>query len=273
MATALDAVTTLIKDIPLSRLRVAPWNARKTYNEGSLLELTDSVKQRGVQVPLIVRPIDADQGGDIYEIVAGERRSRAAAAALLPFAPCIVRMLTDGEAREVGMTDNLQRENLPPLDEARGFAEMMQLPGATIESVATKVGKEPSYVGRRLRLLDAIEPVQAALAAGAIEVGHALELARLDPKQQARLVNWLRVAEQALPDEDENDFEDEDSSDDEDDQNDKEGEEGDCMFFGPLIARAKVHCLRDYWKIASRGRHADLLHYMKRRCESFRARG
>ncbi len=91
------------------------------------------------------------------------------------------------------MIDNLQREDLAPLDEAKAFDELMKSTGATTESVAAKLGKASSFVARRLKLLDAIQPIQEALVANAIEVGHALEIARLDEKQQAKLFHWLGV--------------------------------------------------------------------------------
>lgn len=210
MATA-QVTQTVIKDIPLSRLCVADWNARKTFEKTAMDDLTASVQQHGIHVPLAVRPI----GKERWEIVAGFRRYLAAQAALLTSAPCIVRDLSDDEARQIGIIDNLQRENLPPLEEARGFSDLMDAPGATIETVAAKVGKPGSYVGRRLRLLEAILPVQEALAAGAIEVGHAMELARLDGKQQQTLLSRLNCGFSINRDEDfdeSEDFDDEDDS-------------------------------------------------------------
>jgi ParB/RepB/Spo0J family partition protein len=120
MAAVAEAITTGITDIPLSRLFPAPWNARKTFDETALADLTASIQAKGINVPLIVRPIKhkGKDSGD-FEIVAGERRSRAAQLAARSDAPCIVRDLSDDEARELGMVDNLQREDLAPLDEAK----------------------------------------------------------------------------------------------------------------------------------------------------------
>ena len=226
MAAVAEALTTGIQDIPLSRLFVASWNARKTFNEHSLAEITASITQHGIQVPLIVRPIihKGKESGD-FEIIAGHRRRIGAERAAISSAPCIVRDLTDAEAREIGMVDNLQRENLPPLDEARGFAELIKPKGATAETVAAKLGKEPGYILRRLKLLNAIQPIQEALAANAIEVGHALEIARLDEKQQAKLFHWLGVVADGRPtgfaeideDDDQDNFDEEDENEEQDD--------------------------------------------------------
>ncbi len=230
MAAVAEAITTGITDIPLSRLFVAPWNARKTFDEASLADLTASIKQHGIQVPLIVRPIlhKGKTSGD-YEIIAGHRRRTGGERASLSSAPCIVRDLDDAEAREIGMIDNLQREDLAPLEEAKAFAELMKAPAATAETVAAKLGKATSFVIRRLKLLDAIQPIQEALAANAIEVGHALEIARLDEKQQAKLFHWLGVVADGQPtglagidEEDEDDFDNDDEDNFEDDDNDSE---------------------------------------------------
>jgi ParB/RepB/Spo0J family partition protein len=199
MAAVGEAIQTGIIDIPLSRLFVALWNARKTFDESALADLTASIQQHGIQVPLIVRPIMSakrKESGD-YEIIAGHRRHRGAERSGKADAPCIVRDLSDDEAREIGMVDNLQREDLAPMEEAKAFGELLK--GSNVESVAAKLGKDPSFVARRLKLLSAIPPVQAALEANAIEVGHALELARLDEKQQAKLFTWLGVVAEGRP--------------------------------------------------------------------------
>jgi ParB family transcriptional regulator, chromosome partitioning protein len=174
-------------DILIANLRTAPWNARKSFDESALAELAASIRQQGVLIDLIVRPIS---GGN-YEIVAGERRSRAAKLAGKAAVPCNVRELTDDQAREVGLVENLQREGLPPMEEAEGLGELMKRPGATIDTVAAQIGKGKTYVGQRLQLLKAIVPVSEALKAGAIELAHAFVLARLSAIQQARFLDTL----------------------------------------------------------------------------------
>ncbi len=200
--------------IPLALLDVAPWNARKAFDEGALAELTLSIRQAGVQVPLLIRPVGVPNGAKLaeqhYEIVAGHRRAEAARRAGLSEVPCIAREVTDTRARELALVDNLQREGLAPLDEAAGLRELMCAPGMTVEMVAGRVGKAPSYVGKRLKLLDAAEPVREALAADAISVAHALELARLPEVEQLRFLDrmqcgWRMPAEDDEGDDDWND--------------------------------------------------------------------
>ncbi len=182
-----------VQDIPLSRLFVSPEETRKTINQAALAELAASIAEKGVIENLLVRPEALDQadGEQRYEIVAGQRRWLASKIALRGTCPCIVREVTEEEARELRTISNLQREDLPPLEEALAFGALLSVPGATVETVAAKLAKGPSYIGRRLQLLKAIEPVREALKAGAIEVGHALELARLDEKQQIRHLSRL----------------------------------------------------------------------------------
>jgi len=178
----------VVSQLPLSRLVVSLWNARKTLDTASLAQLADSVRQHGVLVNLIVRKLD---GGGRFEIVAGHRRYEAAKLAGLVSVPCEIRDLPDDDAREIGLIDNLQREDLPPMEEAEAYGLLLDRPGATAETVAAAIGKSASYVGRRLQLLKSIGAVRDALRAGAIEVGHSLELARLEEKQQIRHLSWL----------------------------------------------------------------------------------
>lgn len=214
-AAVLDAPAQPIAAILRSDLRVAPWNARKTIDETALADLTASIEQKGIITPLLVRPFG--QAGSFYEIVAGHRRYEAAARANMETLPCTVREMTDDEAREIGLVENMQREDLQPLEEANAYGELMRSPGATIETVAAKIGKAPSYVARRLRLLDTIPEVRNALTAGAIEVGHALELARLDGNQQLKLLQKLNVVANEIGggqfDEEEDDFIDDEEND------------------------------------------------------------
>lgn len=181
----------LLQMIPWDDINTAPWNARKTFEKAANEELVASIAKHGIQVPLIVRPLERD--GFKFEIIAGHRRFNAAAALELAEVPCLVRSVPDEQARELGLVDNLQREGLPPMEEAEAYGKLLERPGVTIESVAAAIAKSPTYVGRRVQLLKAIEPVRAALKAGAIEVGHALELARLDAKQQEKLLVQLGV--------------------------------------------------------------------------------
>lgn len=182
-----------IRELPSVTLQPAPWNARKTYDAAGIAELADSIREHGILQAIVVRVL-ADGAA---EIVCGHRRYKAAVHAGLHVVPCVIRRLTDEQAREAGLVENIQRENLSLLDEVDGLAELMRAPGATIDTVAAKVGKGKTYVGRRLKLVDAIEPVREALRAGAIEAGHAMELCRLSPVQQARHLGGLRVGYEA----------------------------------------------------------------------------
>ena len=183
-------------DIPISELVIGDGETRKTLDQATLEELAASIAQIGVSEPLTVRRLEAPEGwndGRRFEIVAGQRRFEASKLAGKTHCPCIVRELSDAEAADWAVISNLQREDLDPLEEALAFNVLLCAPGATVESVAAKLAKEPSYVGRRLKLLDVVEPVRAALRAGAVEVGHALELARLSAEDQVRFLSSLRV--------------------------------------------------------------------------------
>lgn len=189
--TVLPELTQLIA---LDLLHAAPWNARKTHNEIALAELVESVKQHGILVPLIVRPWtsigDHDPDGpDYYEIVAGHRRHMAAFAAGLEEVPCAVRDLTDEEAREIGLVDNLQRENVPAMEEAVAFSELLTRLGS-IEAVAARVQKDQGYVAKRLKLCSLSLCGCDALRAGLITVDHALLLARLGADEQDKALKW-----------------------------------------------------------------------------------
>jgi len=168
---------------------------------------------QGVIEPLLVRPAKAGT----FEIVAGQRRWLASKLASQQSCSCVVRDMNDDEARELRIISNLQREDLPPMEEAEAYGKLLQRPGATIETVALALAKSPSYVGRRVQLLKATEPVRGALKAGAIEVGHALELARLSDRMQAELLNQLSVGGNTIGP---------------NDVVDEEGEPGTCRFCG-----------------------------------------
>jgi len=228
MTAAKTITNEQIREISVGELRVSPFESRKTIDQAALKELAASIAKSGVLEALIVRPVDLDcmDGsviaggsagiGDAYEIVAGQRRFEASKIAGKTTCPCIVRELTDEEAREQAIVSNRQRQDLAPMEEAEAYRKLLAEPGATVESVAAAIGIPAGYVSRRLKLLDAIEPVRNALTYGAIEVGHALELARLSGRQQQELLEWLEVGYR-IPEEDED--ENSDSFDhDEDDE-------------------------------------------------------
>lgn len=225
-----------VREIAVDELLLSPEETRRTIDQAALQELANSICANGVIEPLLVRVLPIERWKDLsddfvsvhssatlFEIVAGQRRWLASKLAGKATCPCVVRELTDDEARERRVISNLQREDLAPMEEAEAYGKLLERPGATIESVAAALAKSPSYVARRLKLLDAIEPVRKALRLGAIEIGHALELARLSQGQQEALLEWLRIGYDA-PDED---------KDDEDDDREKPDlEPGTCAYCG-----------------------------------------
>lgn len=185
------ALLDAVEEIPLTRLSVSPSEARKTIAAGPLRELTLSIEQYGVREPLLVRPrgLDGLGAAGVFEIVSGQRRYLASGLAGKLTCPCLVRALTDDEAAEIRLISNLQREDLPALEEAAAFAELRDRAGS-IAAVAAKVGKDIAYVTKRLKLVDLGELGRKALAAGILTVDHALLLARLGKDEQAAALKW-----------------------------------------------------------------------------------
>ena len=145
---------------------------RRDFNEESLAELAESIRQHGVLQPLLVRPIFG--GG--YQIVAGERRWRAARMAELKEVPAVVREMSDGEVMQLALIENLQREDLNPLEEAQGYQSLIETYGMTQEEVAGTVGKSRPAVANALRLLNLPPEIREMVASGALSAGHARTL-------------------------------------------------------------------------------------------------
>jgi ParB family chromosome partitioning protein len=181
MTTVVQSVQSEYRNLPLDSLTESPNNPRRSFDEAALNELADSIKTQGILAPLVVRPVDHH-----FEIVAGARRYRAAQLAGLEAAPVRIVELTDAQAIETSIVENLQRRDVHPLDEAQGFAALMRLeePKYSIEQIGAKVGKNPGYVASRIRLTELSAPVAEAFAKDEIGVGHALLLAKLQPGQQ-----------------------------------------------------------------------------------------
>lgn len=168
--------------LPIEALERNPNQPRRTFDEDALAELTASVREKGVLQPLLVRPI----GGGRYQIVAGERRWRAAQAAGVAEAPVVVRELDDREVLEIGIVENVQRADLDPVEEAFAYRALMNDFGRTQESVAQIVGKSRSHVANSMRLLNLPEPVQKMLQRGELSAGHARALlGATDPERLA----------------------------------------------------------------------------------------
>jgi len=176
------AVQSEYRNLPLLSLTESAANPRRSFDEAALNELAASIRSQGVLSPLLVRPISQNT----YEIVAGARRYRAAQRAGLEHVPVRIVELTDAQALETSIVENLQRRDVHPLDEAQGFAALMRLeePKYSIEQIGAKCGKNPSYVAARLRLTDLAPAAVEAFTKDEIGVGHALLLAKLQPHEQ-----------------------------------------------------------------------------------------
>jgi ParB/RepB/Spo0J family partition protein len=172
-------------DMPLAQLQSSPLNPRKHFDQGSLEELAKSIRALGVIEPLVARQV-----GDHYEIVAGDRRWRAAQLAELTTLPVMVKALTDAQALEIMVVENNQREDVSALEEADGFTRLLQ-GGYEMDRLAERLGRSKKYVYDRLKLLQLIPPAQQLLTDGRIAAGHGILLARLTPKDQARAIDPL----------------------------------------------------------------------------------
>ena len=171
--------------LPVELLRPSPFQPRKHFDDDAFMALVDSVKEKGVLQPLLVRhdPKDAKR----YEIIAGERRWRAAQQARLHEVPVVVKDLSDRDTLEVALVENLQREDLTPLEEAEAYRRLMDEFGHTQEVLAKAVGKSRSHVANMMRLLGLPKPVQRMLDEGQISAGHARTLISAErPEELAR---------------------------------------------------------------------------------------
>lgn len=181
---------TQVTEIPLGELNPSPGNRSVGgHSWKKLQQLAESIQSVGVQQPIVVR-----RHGDGYEIVAGERRWRACEQAGLKAAPCIVRELTDSQALRIQVIENVQREEVHPLDEADGYSRLLESGEYSAAGVAGEVGKSIAYVYQRLRLLELVEPARTMLSEGKINVGHANLIARMPESQQHELVEYIDEA-------------------------------------------------------------------------------
>ena len=189
--TTTSLVPPTIHNLPLDLLDASPKNPRRTMDDKGLEELAASIKQSGISQPLLVRPDTWTEGliEGRFEIVCGHRRSEAATIAGLEEVPCIVRTMTDQEAAEIALVDNLQRVDVPALEEAEAFSELFARLGS-IPAVAAKVGKEQAYVAKSLKLLTLTTWSRDALREGLITIDHARLLARLAEAEQNDALKW-----------------------------------------------------------------------------------
>ncbi len=183
-----------VRNIPLDRIESNPDQPRLSFDEDALNELAASLKEHGVLQPILVRPRNGR-----YQLVAGERRWRAAGIASLPDIPALVEELDDDTALEISIIENLQREDLSPLDEALMFERMTQEHGYSVRRLATKLGKDKGYIENRLRLADAPPEVKQLVSLRKDTLSHAYELMKIDdPKKRRRLAEQVARGELSL---------------------------------------------------------------------------
>ena len=181
----------LPSSLPLSELVPGVYQPRTRMDEGALYELAESIKAQGIMQPILVRRLtDGDNAGK-YEIIAGERRFRASRLAGLDAVPVLVRDVPDESAAAMALIENIQREDLNPLEEAQGLSRLVKEFGLTHEQAAQAVGRSRSAASNLLRLLNLADPVQTMLMAGDIDMGHARALLALDKATQITAGNQI----------------------------------------------------------------------------------
>lgn len=182
MTTA--AADTAYQIVPLSKLSPHPSNPRKHFDPAKMKELEQSIRDKGVLVPLLVRP-----NGAGFEILAGERRFRASKAADLAEIPAIVRQINDTDALELILIDNLQREDLDALEEAEGYRKLMTDAGYSVARIAQRLDLSEKYIYDRMKLVQLVREAKMLLFSGRITASHAILLARLKPDEQVRAID------------------------------------------------------------------------------------
>jgi ParB family transcriptional regulator, chromosome partitioning protein len=189
---ASSSSTAEINRLPLTALQAGKYQPRQKMEAGALQELAESIREQGVMQPLLVRLVSAGK----YEIIAGERRFRAATIAGLKEVPVLVSGADDQAAAAMALVENMQREDLNPLEESQGLARLIEEFGFTHEQAAKAVGKSRSAITNLLRLAQLAKPVQAMLLAGDIDMGHARALLPLPGASQVALAQ--RISAQGL---------------------------------------------------------------------------
>ena len=171
------------REVPVSKVVASPWQPRSVFDSEALTELVESIKVHGVLQPLLVRTV-----GTKFELIAGERRLRAAQAAMLKRVPIIVIEATDEKALEIALIENLQREDLNPIEEAEGYALLQKKFNLTQEKVAERVGKARASVANALRLLELPDGLRKYVAEGLLSVGHAKVLLSLESEKEKNVL-------------------------------------------------------------------------------------
>ncbi|HXG39949.1 MAG TPA: ParB/RepB/Spo0J family partition protein [Candidatus Limnocylindrales bacterium] len=184
-----------VRVVPLDRIEPNPDQPRMEFDETALEELAASIREHGVLQPILVRPLD----GGRYQLVAGERRWRASIRAGLETIPALIEQIDDETALEIAIIENLQREDLNPLEEALMYERMITEHGYSIRRLAQKLGKDKGYLENRLRLADAPEEIKQLVSVRKDTLSHAYELMKVsDPKKRRRLAEQVARGELSL---------------------------------------------------------------------------
>jgi len=178
-------------ELALSELVPGMYQPRTRMDEGALYELAESIRAQGIMQPILVRRLSQGAHAGKYEIIAGERRTRAAKLAGLERVPVLVRDVPNEAAAAMALIENIQREDLNPLEEAHGLQRLIREFGLTHEQAAQAVGRSRSAASNLLRLLNLADPVQSMLMAGDLEMGHARALLSLDRAAQITAANQV----------------------------------------------------------------------------------
>ena len=176
------------------------YQPRTHMDEGALYELAESIKAQGIMQPILVRRLSSGANDGKYEIIAGERRVRAARIAGLDTVPVLVRDVPDASAAAMALIENIQREDLNPLEEAQGLQRLVREFGLTHEQAAQAVGRSRSAASNLLRLLNLADPVQTMLMAGDIDMGHARALLSLERATQITAANQIAAKKMSVRD-------------------------------------------------------------------------
>jgi len=179
------------RNLPVERLRPGKYQPRTHMDQESLADLAASIKTQGVMQPILVRAVDSTPGAERYEIVAGERRWRASQLAGLSEVPVLVRNIPDEQALAMALIENIQRENLNPLEEAQGLQRLIDEFGLTHQQAADAVGRSRPAASNLLRLLQLTPPVQEMLMNGQLDMGHARALLPVSSGQQVGLAQRI----------------------------------------------------------------------------------
>ena len=167
-----------IKELSVASIRPNPKQPRQDFTKEALEELAESIKAKGVLQPILVRPVEGER--DVFELVAGERRWRAAGLAELETVPAMVRVLTDEESLALALIENLQREDLNPIEEARGYQRLLEEFGISQEELARQMGKSRSAVANCVRLLKLPDNILTGIRDGQLSAGHGRSLMSVD---------------------------------------------------------------------------------------------